>query len=140
MARNRALRRQRQPTHSITASRFSIESGPLPPPAKLEQYDLIVPGAAERIIKMAEDQAAHRMRLESKVIDSDISNSRRGLNYAFILGLSGMVGGMVLIYFGKTIAGSAISGGTVATLVGTLIYGTSQRKKERADNQKLLQG
>jgi uncharacterized membrane protein len=32
----------------------SYHSGPLPPPAIIAQYDEIVPGAAERIIQMAE--------------------------------------------------------------------------------------
>jgi uncharacterized membrane protein len=43
-------------------------SGPLPPPEILAQYNEIVPGAAERILKMAEEQSAHRRGLEDKTI------------------------------------------------------------------------
>ena len=39
-------------------------SGPLPPPEILRKFDEVVPGAAERIIKMAEDQSIHRKELE----------------------------------------------------------------------------
>lgn len=53
--------------------------GPLPPPEILQQYNEILPGAANRIITMAEEQSSHRRILESKVINSDIINSRLGL-------------------------------------------------------------
>lgn len=51
-------------------------SGPLPPPEILRRFDEVVPGAAERIIKMAEEQSGHRRELEKKVIESDVSRSR----------------------------------------------------------------
>ena len=55
----------REPTRSeedsrpALAARLKVESfaGPLPPPATLAAYNAIVPGAAERILKMAEAQA-----------------------------------------------------------------------------------
>jgi len=53
-----------------------VFSGPLPPPSVLSQYNQVVPGAAERIIAMAESQSEHRQQLENKVIESDIKNSR----------------------------------------------------------------
>jgi uncharacterized membrane protein len=43
-------------------------SGPLPLPQQLQGYEEIVPGAADRIIRMAEKQSAHRIEIESKVI------------------------------------------------------------------------
>jgi len=65
-------------------------SGPLPMPQQLRQYDDIVPGAAERIIRMAEGQGAHRQRLE--VQDQRLQG--RGLTFAFIIAMSGVVGGL----------------------------------------------
>ena len=44
----------------VIAQQFS---GPIPPPDALAQYNNIVPGAAERILKMAENQAAARIRI-----------------------------------------------------------------------------
>src|SRR4051794_22436827 len=35
-------------------------SGPLPPPSYLREYDIILPGAASRIISMAEAEQRHR--------------------------------------------------------------------------------
>lgn len=88
---------------------------------------------------MAEQQSAHRIELESKVIDSDIANSKRGLNYGFILGLIVTISGAVLIYSGKTLIGSVMSGGTIVSLTGTFVLGSQQRRKERMKNQEILQ-
>jgi uncharacterized membrane protein len=44
---------------------YSVHSGPLPPPEDLAKYNMIVPDAAERILRMAEKQQAHRMELET---------------------------------------------------------------------------
>ena len=35
--------------------------GPLPPPSMYGEYDRILPGAAERLLKITEDQTNHRI-------------------------------------------------------------------------------
>ena len=60
-------------------------SGPLPPPGVLKAYDEIVPGAAERIITMAESQAKHRREMEKQLLQSDITLAKRGQWIAGIL-------------------------------------------------------
>lgn len=52
-------------------------SGPIPPPEMLAQYNAVLPNGADRIVKMAEDQSAHRRRVES-----------RGQIFGFALALS----------------------------------------------------
>ena len=78
-------------------------------------------------------QSDHRQFLEKNVITSDIKKSYIGQIFAFILGLFGLAMGTVLIYAGKSVAGTALSGGTLLALVGVFIYGSSARKKERAE-------
>ena len=46
-------------------------SGPLPSPEALEKYNQVLPGAAERILAMAENQGKHRQDIERKVIESN---------------------------------------------------------------------
>ena len=53
---------------------FTALSGPLPPPEMLAQYEEILPGAAERILSMAERQAEHRQKMEQ-----DESEAERAL-------------------------------------------------------------
>ena len=46
---------------TIAASRFS---GPIPPPDLLRKYEEINPGFADRIMRQAEAQTAHRIEIE----------------------------------------------------------------------------
>jgi uncharacterized membrane protein len=41
-------------------------SGPVPPAAELERYEQLLPGSADRMLKMAEQGLAHRMQTERR--------------------------------------------------------------------------
>jgi uncharacterized membrane protein len=110
-------------------------SGPLPPPAILAQYDSVVPGAAERILKMAEEQSKHRRDLESQVIAADIANARKGLMFGFIIGVVGLLAALIAALYGKEWVGSVLGVGTLVSLVGTFVYG-SQRKAQELEEQR----
>lgn len=113
-----------------------VFSGPLPPPHILSQYNEIVPGAADRIISLAENQSEHRQKIENKIIESDIKNSRLGLHYGLIIGLISVIGGTICILNGHEVPGSIIGGTGLTGLVGVFVYGSTQRRKERASRFK----
>jgi uncharacterized membrane protein len=46
-------------------TRFEYQ-GVLPPAQQFQEYDDALPGAAERILRMAERQQEHRMRMEEQ--------------------------------------------------------------------------
>jgi len=92
-------------------------SGPLPSPDVLRAFDDVVPGDADRIIKMAEEQSLHRKQLERKVIDSDISRSRWGQILGFVIAIVGLVVAAVVAVYGSAIAGGVIGGGTLFLLL-----------------------
>ena len=106
-------------------------SGPLPPPQVLSQYEQIVPGAAKRILAMAEKQSRHRREMEASVIGSDVRNSRLGLYFGFSIGVCGLVCSVVIAIFGQPWAAGLIGVGTLVSLVGTFVYGSKQRREER---------
>lgn len=107
-------------------------SGPLPPPEILKKYDEILPGAAERIIKMAEKQAEHRQSLEQQVIKSDVKNSKLGILCGFLIGIGGISGGVIVAIFGKQpLFGGILSFGSLAILATVFVHGTESRRKER---------
>jgi uncharacterized membrane protein len=110
-------------------------SGPLPPPEVLRKFDEVVPGAAERIIKMAEEQSAHRKDLERKVIDSDVSRSKWGQLLGFVIAIAGLVAATLISIYGNAIAGGVLGVGTLASLVGVFMYGATTRSKERVEKQ-----
>lgn len=55
-------------------------SGPIPPPQVLEQYNKIVPNAAERILKMAEDESAHRRSQDIMILNANMTAQARQLD------------------------------------------------------------
>jgi len=123
-----------QNNNKIISQQYSF-SGPIPSPQFLEQYDKVVPGAAKIIIDMAHSQAMHRQGLEKTVINSDVVNSRLGLIFGFLIGITGIIAGVVVVLAGQVIAGLIVSGGTIASLVGTFVYGSQGRKREREEKK-----
>lgn len=111
-------------------------SGPLPHPDILKKFDEVCPGAAKIIIEMANNQSEHRQNLEKNVINSDIKNSRLGLIFGFIIGMSGIIAGALVITVGQVIAGAFLSFISLGSLVGTFVYGSQGRKKEREEKRK----
>lgn len=47
-------------------------SGPIPHPDIIKQYEEILPGAADRIISMAENQSSHRQAMEKSMCCSGL--------------------------------------------------------------------
>jgi uncharacterized membrane protein len=92
--------------------------GPLPPPEVLKQYDETIPGAAERILSMAEKQQDHRSKLELMIVEKRIHQSAIGQIFGFILAL--VFGG---ISFGVALIGYPILAGTLgcSTILGLAV-------------------
>jgi uncharacterized membrane protein len=110
-------------------------SGPLPPPAALERYNDIVPGAANRIIVMAEGQHAHRQALELRVVSANIAAQKLGVVLGFIVAMTAILGGIYLVATGKQASGLAAIIAALAALVGTFVYGRQSQRKD-LDNKK----
>ncbi len=113
-------------------------SGPLPPPEILQHYDVALPGAAERILVMAEDQSKHRQELENKAINSDVLNSRIGLLCGFIIGMTTIICGTVLGIKGHAGYGTFLGGMGLTGLVGVFVYGSQTRRQERKDRLSMM--
>lgn len=79
---------------TLTETQTTSYEGPLPPSGELEAYERIHPGAADRIISMAEGYGAHRQNLENQSMNNAYSAHRNGqviggLVVASILGVCG---------------------------------------------------
>ena len=106
-------------------------SGPIPPPLMLEQYNKIIPGSAERILKMAEEQTAHRRNLEKQALSTDSRNSTLGIFCALLISIGVLSLAGYAINLNQRVAASLISAIGIGSLVGTFIYGTRSRRNER---------
>lgn len=99
----------------LSFRRREMYSGPLPPSEDFGNYEKTLPGAANRILELAEKQLDHRMKNENKIIDNTINLTNRGqwigavlaafgLSIALILGLynhdflAGSIGVTTVIY------------------------------------------
>lgn len=105
-------------------------SGPLPAPADLQAYEMILPGTAERIIKAFETQTVHRHDLEQVVIGGSERRSGLGQKMVFVILFTGVVGGIVDAAVGQGIAGASISGAALASGALSYIVGGRPPKAE----------
>lgn len=137
MSKRNKLGKVHPPRQAILARHESF-SGPLPAPVDLEHYEKVLPGAAERIISMAERQSAHRQNLETKVINSEISNSKTGLYFGFAIGIGGFIVVGYCASFGYQILAGIIAALDIGSLVGVFVYGSEKRKKERIEKEHIV--
>lgn len=117
---------------AMTSTQTMIHQGPIPDPMTLRGYEDICPGAADRILKMAENQSSHRQDMEKSVISTRSRDSLLGIIAGFLIATSGVICGTVIIVKGYELTGFVISGGTLTAIVSSFIYGTRQNKEERA--------
>lgn len=54
--------------------------GAIPHPMILRQFNEIVIGSAERLVKLAEDESLHRREMQRKTLDANISAQQRDLD------------------------------------------------------------
>jgi uncharacterized membrane protein len=112
-----------------TYQQVKFRSGPLPAPEELQRYEFIHPGAADRIITMAESQGKHRRELEERVIKADIWDGHMALIFAFILALVCLVGGIYLLENDHYIAGTIFAGVGVTAIIRAFLGHKDLRTK-----------
>lgn len=104
--------------------------GPMPPPEALQAFENTLPGAAERILALAEGQVAHRQQMERDVVASGIRLEQRGQVLAFVLGFVAILGGIVLVALDKSVAGFATVITAIAGLVGVGVWSRISQARE----------
>jgi uncharacterized membrane protein len=137
--RTPAQRADPDPLQRARLTQISAESyvGPLPHPALLREFDDIYPGAAKTIIDTFHDQSHHRMKIEQKVIDSDIARSKWGQIIGGIIALTGLGAATAAILTGNDVAGTILGGAELISLVSIFVYGDRRRVRERARKESL---
>ena len=102
-----------------TAQHLEFSSGPLPPPQFFQAYEATLPGAAERILAMAEREQKSRHVREA-----------RGQWMAFLLALLGLLGGVALVYLDKSLEGLAAMVVSIAIVIGVFITAKRPRRDQ----------
>ena len=111
---------------------------PLPPPAAFQMYENTLPGAADRILQIAERQQIHQHNLETadlattnRIVTGDSRRSYLGIILAFVLAMTGLLGGIFLIAIGHGGFGLTLCLAPLAGLAAVFVYGTRSRRAER---------
>lgn len=115
----------------IVTSQQALFQGPLPPPEILAGYESTLPGAADRILAMAERQAAHRQALEAAVVEGDSRRHLIGLAAGVVVTMSALALAGVLAYLGHSGFSALTALAPIAALAGVFVYGDRSRRRER---------
>ena len=102
-------------------------SGPLPTPDTLLGYDEVLPGAAERIMRMAEKEQASAREVEEIAVRAVTADNRRGQIFGFLVALAAFGTAGWLGYLGHETAAAIVGGGTVVALVTVFVTGRRHR-------------
>jgi uncharacterized membrane protein len=93
----------------------------LPAPADLAAYEHVRPGAADRIIRMAEQSNEVRNESLRAATKAEIAYHGRGQIYAFLITLVAMVASIAFFAFGNNVAGGVLLGVPVVVLVRSFL-------------------
>nr|DAF77721.1 MAG TPA: putative membrane protein [Caudoviricetes sp.] len=113
-------------------------NGPIPHPDIIKGYEEILPGSADRIIAMAEQQATHRQAMERTMVAAESRDGLLGVVFAFLLGIGCIGAAILMVYIVPQNAG-AIAGAVLgATGIGSITsnFIRSTRKNNNNDVKK----
>ena len=122
---------QHEPDVTQLAVHSYFRSAPLPMPEEFERYEQILPGAADRIMAMAEIQGEHRREQEKRAQDAYVRDSLLGLIFAFVFAIGALVGSIFLINNDHTVTGSFLGGTALLAVVSAFIQGRRPHKDEK---------
>lgn len=103
--------------------------GPIPHPEHLERYESILPGAADRLIAMAEKEQEHKNRWESRALIGELFYSTAGLALGFIVSISLIAGSIYCAITEHETVALALVGAAAIGLVPALIRGREMLKR-----------
>ncbi|MDE0000511.1 MAG: DUF2335 domain-containing protein [Rhodospirillaceae bacterium] len=69
----------------------------------------MLPGSANRLMELTEDQQKHRHKWESDALGASISDSRRGQWFGFFLSLLAIMAAVILALMGRSVVGALLA-------------------------------
>lgn len=101
----------------------ALFQGPLPPPALFKEYDQVVPGAAERILALAENNQSHRTSWETIALTEQANEVRRGQYMGFALAFGMLIGAVFCAHIGQPWVAGALVASSMAGVVTAFLRG-----------------
>ena len=119
---------KREANSAVATAEFF--AGPLPSPDILARYEQIIPGAAERILAIAEADVKHQREIEFAALHAEESSVRRGQWLGFVVALFALTTSIVALYLGSPWVAGIIGGTTVVGLVSAFVIGRIESSSE----------
>lgn len=126
----------RRPASVAQIQKTTSFSGPIPPPTILEEYNRIVPGAADRILKMAEAESQFAKDITFAAIRTEADEVKRGQILGFCIGLAALATAALALHLGHPTAAGVIGGTTVVGLVSVFVVGRILESPQQTDKSK----
>lgn len=103
--------------------------GPLPPPTMYREYDEVLPGSADRILRMAEKEQAHRIGWEDEALHQASQHGDLGLWSGFLIAVFALLtAGLVAINGHDLVAGIIGCTGIAGAVAGLVHERRGQRR------------
>lgn len=112
--------------------------GPIPSAEALNKYNQVLPGAADRILSMAERQQAHRHSLETIAVRSKERKGFLGQIFGFVIAMTAIIAGSYLLSIGKSAEGFTTMIVAIGSIVSLFIIGRRAQTKERVAKSRAI--
>ena len=122
---------QNKNKHSFVRQQVLHYSGILPPAEQFQKYENTYPGAAKEILSYATKQIEHRIESEKKITDANIKIQTMGMILAFLVVLSFLSVGCLLILKDKELSGLVA---LVAAFVPIVTFFFFRKKEKKIKN------
>lgn len=124
--------------HVVKQESLTYHQGPIPAPEELVKYESLCPGLADRIVRMAESQMAHRQGLEQKAVATNAELAKVGIYSAVVISLAVIGSGTYIVSCGQSAEGLVAIICSLCSLVGVFIYGKESNKRELRERCKIM--
>ena len=104
------------------AHTFEFSAGPLPRPDDFQAYEDTLPGAAHRILAIAEKQQEHRHNRQIVQQTSEDMLAGRGQWMGFSIAMLAIGGGVMLLALDKSLAGFATLLPAIGGIAGSFLW------------------
>lgn len=124
---------------TFTASSIYLS---VPPPAVIQEYLPYYPDAAKKFFEWAEEESAHRRKLDEALVASQIRDSRLGLVFGLVIALAALGVAAFAAWLTQPWVAAVIGGGTLVSLARTFIVGKNflEQQNKNSDSTKNRSG
>ena len=111
----------------LEVTRASAWSAPMPQPSVLAEYDRVLPGSAERILRAFEAVTTDAASRDGKLVDAGIWVRKYGTRAAIVFLAVLIVAAIIFFALGNIVAGTALLGAPLIIAIVSIITGAMDK-------------